>query len=55
MAMAIEEKLLSRMMISEASLATSVPEPIAKPTSEALRAEASFTPSPVMPTTILRR
>ena len=37
--------------MSPASLATSVPEPMAKPTSAFFRAGESFTPSPVMPTT----
>ncbi len=38
--------------ISPASLATSVPSPIAKPTSARLSAGASLIPSPVIPTTI---
>ena len=42
------------MTISLASFATSVPPPIAKPTSACLRAGESFTPSPVMPTTRFR-
>mmetsp|Transcript_47982 Transcript_47982/g.108934 ORF Transcript_47982/g.108934 Transcript_47982/m.108934 type:complete len:249 (-) Transcript_47982:1724-2470(-) len=51
-ALTIEEKLSSMMMMSEASLATSVPEmPIAKPTSAARSAGPSLVPSPVTPTT----
>lgn len=42
-----EEKLA----ISAASLATSVPDPMATPMSDFLRAGASLTPSPVMATT----
>jgi len=37
--------------MSPASFATSVPLPIAKPTSAFFKAGESFTPSPVMPTT----
>ena len=44
-------KLSSKITISPASLATSVPLPMAKPTSARLRAGASLTPSPVIPTT----
>ena len=47
----MEAKLSLRMTISPASLATSVPLPIAKPTSAFFRAGASLIPSPVMPTT----
>jgi hypothetical protein len=48
----IDEKLSSRMTMSAASLATSVPAmPIAKPTSLSLSAGASFVPSPVTATT----
>ena len=47
----MDRKLSSRMVISPASFATSVPEPIAKPTSAFFSAGESFTPSPVMPTT----
>ena len=50
-ALHIDEKLSSNITISEASLATSLPDPKAKPTSAFLRAGASFTPSPVIPTT----
>ena len=39
------------MTISAASFATSVPLPIAKPTSAFFKAKASLTPSPVIPTT----
>ena len=47
-------KLSSVRMMSEASLATSVPAiPIAKPTSAFLRAGASLVPSPVTATTSL--
>ena len=49
---AMDEKRSSRMMMSAASLATSVPAmPIARPTSDALSAGASLVPSPVTPTT----
>ena len=41
----------SKITISLASFATSVPLPIAKPTSAFFKAGASFTPSPVIPTT----
>ena len=44
-------KLSSRITISPASLATSVPLPIAKPTSAFFSAGESFTPSPVIPVT----
>ncbi len=48
----IEENRSSRMTMSDASCATLVPViPIASPTSAALRAGASFVPSPVTPTT----
>mmetsp|Transcript_8941 Transcript_8941/g.29392 ORF Transcript_8941/g.29392 Transcript_8941/m.29392 type:complete len:331 (-) Transcript_8941:2057-3049(-) len=48
----MEEKRSSRMMMSDASLATSVPErPIERPTSDSERAGASFVPSPVTATT----
>ena len=47
----IDRKLSSRITISLASFATSVPLPIEKPTSACFRAGASFTPSPVIPTT----
>ena len=43
-------KLSSVRTMSEASLATSVPLPMATPMSAACRAGASFTPSPVMAT-----
>ena len=42
-ALAIDKKLLSSITISLASLATSLPEPKAKPTSALLSAGASFT------------
>ena len=49
----IELKLSSSMIISAASLATSVPVfPIAKPTSAFDSAEASLVPSPVTATTL---
>ena len=49
----IELKLSSKMIISAASLATSVPVlPIANPTSALDKAEASFVPSPVTATTL---
>ena len=47
-ALMIEAKLSSVKIIAEASLATSVPVPIAIPISACLRAGASFTPSPVI-------
>ena len=47
----IDEKLSSNTTMSPASLATSVPLPIANPTSACFNAGASFTPSPVIPTT----
>ena len=50
-AAAIDFILSSKITISLASLATSVPDPIAKPISAFLSAGASFTPSPVIPTT----
>ena len=51
MARVIERKLPSKMTMSLASRATSVPLPMAKPTSASLSAGASLTPSPVMPVT----
>ena len=52
-AVIIEAKLSSRRIMSEASLATSVPViPMAKPTSAFLRAGASLVPSPVTATTL---
>ena len=49
----IELKLSSKIIISAASLATSVPVlPIANPTSALDKAEASFVPSPVTATTL---
>jgi hypothetical protein len=51
-AVKILAKLSSRRIISEASLATSVPViPIAKPTSAFFKAGASLVPSPVTATT----
>mmetsp|Transcript_13899 Transcript_13899/g.38197 ORF Transcript_13899/g.38197 Transcript_13899/m.38197 type:complete len:326 (-) Transcript_13899:334-1311(-) len=51
-ALTMEENRSSMMMMSEAFLATSVPErPMERPTSAALRAGPSFVPSPVTPTT----
>ncbi len=50
-ALSMELKLSSRITISLASFATSVPPPIAKPTSAFLSAGESFTPSPVIPAT----
>ena len=50
-AFAIDKKLSSKITISLASLETSVPLPIANPTSARFNAGASFTPSPVIPTT----
>ena len=50
-ALSIDFKLSSSIMMSLASLETSVPLPIANPTSTFLRAGASLTPSPVIPTT----
>ena len=56
MPVAIEAKLSSSSTISAASRATSVPlAPIAMPTSAALSAGVSLTPSPVMATTSPRR
>jgi hypothetical protein len=50
-ALTMEEKLSSMRMMSDASLATSVPAmPMEKPTSAALRAGASLVPSPVTAT-----
>lgn len=43
-----------RRTMSEASIAMSEPEPRAMPMSAALREGASFTPSPVIPTTSSR-
>ena len=48
----IEEKLLSKITISEASFEISVPSIIAKPTSDFDNAGASFVPSPVTATTL---
>ena len=50
-ALDIDKKLSSKITISLASFATSVPLPIEKPTSAFFKAGASFTPSPVIPTT----
>ena len=50
-ALDIDTILSSNITISEASLATSVPLPMAKDTSAFLRAMQSFTPSPVIPVT----
>mmetsp|Transcript_23162 Transcript_23162/g.59346 ORF Transcript_23162/g.59346 Transcript_23162/m.59346 type:complete len:387 (+) Transcript_23162:1106-2266(+) len=51
-ALTMEPKLSSRMTMSDASLATSVPQmPIASPTSASFRAGASLVPSPVTATT----
>ena len=47
----MDRKLSSRITISPASLATSVPLPMANPTSARFRAGESLTPSPVMPVT----
>ena len=44
----MEAKLSSASTISEADLATAVPDPMAMPISAFLRAGASLTPSPVM-------
>ena len=52
MAFSMEERLSSRIVISPASFATSVPLPMAKQTSALRKAGESFTPSPVMPTTM---
>ena len=49
-----DRRLSSKMTISLASLATSVPDPMANPTSAFLSAGASLTPSPVIPTTRFR-
>jgi len=52
MAVMMEEKLSSRRIIPEASLATYVPAiPIANPISAFFKAGASFVPSPVIATT----
>mmetsp|Transcript_1209 Transcript_1209/g.4791 ORF Transcript_1209/g.4791 Transcript_1209/m.4791 type:complete len:272 (-) Transcript_1209:2861-3676(-) len=52
-ALTMVAKLSSARTMSDASLATSVPVmPIARPTSASLSAGASFTPSPVMATTL---
>ena len=51
MASLMDLKLSSRMTILPASLAASVPLPMAKPTSARFKAGESLTPSPVMPTT----
>ena len=52
MALTMELNLSSRMTMSEAPWATLVPViPMARPTSAALSAGASFVPSPVTPTT----
>ena len=50
-ALAMEQKELSMIVMSEASFATVVPSPIDSPTCAALRAGASFVPSPVTATT----
>ena len=50
-ALDIDLKLSSNIIISLASFATSVPLPIANPTSAFFNDGASFTPSPVIPTT----
>ncbi|ABT14091.1 hypothetical protein MT325_m537R [Paramecium bursaria chlorella virus MT325] len=47
----IESKSSLRMTMSDASLARSVPEPIAHPTSASFRAGASLAPSPEAATT----
>ena len=52
MAITIDEKLLSKITISEASFEISVPSIIAKPTSDFDNAGASFVPSPVTATTL---
>ena len=51
MALDIDKKLSSNITMSLASFDTSVPLPIANPTSARFKAGASLTPSPVMPTT----
>ena len=52
-AVTIDEKLSSKSMIPDASLATSVPYmPIANPISAFFNAGASFVPSPVTATTL---
>ena len=50
MAFTIVEKSLSCKIMSDDSLATSVPSPIATPIDAFLRAGASLTPSPVIAT-----
>lgn len=50
-AVAIEANESSSSVMSEASLATEVPEPIERPTLAKLSAGASFVPSPVTATT----
>ena len=50
-AFTMERRLESRITMSEAAEATSLPDPIANPTSAAQSDGASFTPSPVMPAT----
>ena len=52
-ALPIDEKELSMMVMSLASLATAVPSPIERPTWAALSAGASLVPSPVTATTSL--
>ena len=52
MAITIDEKLLSKITISEASFEISVPSIIANPTSDFDNAGASFVPSPVTATTL---
>ena len=47
----MEAKLSSASTISEADLATAVPDPMAMPISAFLRAGASLVPSPVTATT----
>lgn len=49
-AVSTEQKLSSKSTISEAFLATSVPPPIANPTSALFKAGASLVPSPVTAT-----
>ena len=50
-AVAIEANESSSSVMSEASFATEVPEPIERPTLAKLSAGASFVPSPVTATT----
>ncbi len=52
-ALPIDEKELSTMVMSEASLATDVPSPIDSPTCALFSAGASLVPSPVTATTSL--